>query len=60
MPFQGTQGTQRLFFLIIFFIDLRLCGVFVAAPGLSLVVVSRGYSLVEMHRLLIVVASRFA
>jgi len=45
------------FYLFIYF---WLCWVFVAAPGLSLVVVSRGYSLVEMHRLLIVVASRFA
>ena len=43
------------FYLFIYF---WLCWVFVAAPGLSLVVVSRGYSLVEMHRLLIVVASR--
>ena len=32
-------------------------GVFVALRGLSLVVVSRGYSLVVLHRLLIAVAS---
>ena len=45
------------FYLFIYF---WLCWVFVAAPGLSLVVVSRGYSLVEMHRLLISMASFLA
>ena len=39
------------------FIYLRLHWVFVAAYGLSLAVASRSYSLVEVHRLLIVVAS---
>ena len=34
-----------------------LCRVFLAVCGLSLVVASGGYSLVEVHRLLIAVAS---
>ena len=39
------------------FINFWLCSVFFGAHGLSLVVVSRGYSLVVELRLLIVVAS---
>ena len=35
----------------------RLCWVFVAVPGLSLVVASRGYSLAAVCGLLVVVAS---
>ena len=45
-----------LFFLIYF----QLCWVSDAAHGLSLVVVSRGYSLAVVHGLLIVVASLVA
>ena len=45
------------FYLFIYF---WLCWVFVAAPGLSLVVVSRGYSLDLVCGLLIVVASLVA
>ena len=39
------------------FINFWLCWVFVAACGLSLVLGSRGYSLVVVHRLLTVLAS---
>ena len=39
------------------FIYFSLCWVFVAACGLSLVVVSGGYSLAAVYRLLIKVAS---
>ena len=46
----------RLFSLSLL-IYLRLCWVFVAALGLSLLVASRGYSLVEVHGLLIAMAS---
>ena len=48
-------------FLVLYFIYLWLCCVFVAAAcGLSLVVESRGYSLAALHRLLIVVPSPVA
>ena len=45
--------------IIIFFLYVYvwLCWVFIAACGLSLEAVSRGYSLVAVHRLLTVVAS---
>ena len=46
-----------LFYLFIYF---WLCGVFVAARGLSLVVASGGYSLFAVCGLLIVVASLVA
>ena len=39
------------------FIYFWLCWVFTASHGLSLVVASRGYSLVEVYRLLFAVAS---
>ena len=42
------------------FIYLRLLWVFVTALGLSLVAGRGGYSLVEAHRLLIIVPSLFA
>ena len=45
-----------LFYLFIF----GCVGIFVAARGLSLVAASRDYSSVEVHRLLIVVASLVA
>ena len=46
-----------LFYLFFFF---WLCWVFLAEHSLSLVLVSRGYSLVEVHWLLILVASLIA
>ena len=50
---------DHVYFLKIqfFFFFFWLCWVFVAVKGLSLVVVSRGYSLVAMLGFLIVVAS---
>ena len=45
------------FFFLIYF---QLCWVFDAAHGLSVVAVSRGYSLAVVHRLLFVVASLVA
>ena len=49
-----------IIFLKFFFLSLWLCWVFIAACRLSLVVVSRGYSLVVVHGFLIVVASPVA
>ena len=49
-----------IYLFIILFIYFWLCWVFVAAHGLSLVVASRGYSSVVVHRLLIAVASLVA
>ena len=46
---------NNIFYLL--FVYLWLHWVFVAARRLSLVVVSRGYSLATVHRLLITVAS---
>ena len=46
-----------LFKKLIVFIYFWLCWVFVANAGFSLVEVSRGYSLIAVHRLLIVAAS---
>ena len=51
---KSCSGFISLFFNGIYF---WLCWVFVAAHRLSLVVASRGYSLVEVCRLLIAVAS---
>ena len=45
---------------ILFLIRIWLCWVFVAARGLSLVVASRGYSLVAVRGLLLAVASLVA
>ena len=47
----------HIFFLNFIYFHLRLCWVFVAACGLSLVAVSRGHSLVVVHGLLTEVAS---
>ena len=49
-----------LFKKLIVFIYFWLCWVFVANAGFSLVEVSRGYSLIAVHRLLIVAASLVA
>ena len=46
----------KMFYLLIY-IYFGLCWVFVAVHGLSLVVANRGYFLVEIHRLLLTVAS---
>ena len=47
----------QVFFLKILILYFWLCQVFIAAQGLSLVVESRGYSLVAVHGVLFVVAS---
>ena len=49
-----------IYFLIYIYIYLWLRWVFVPSHGLSLVVASRGYSLVAVCRLLIAVASLVA
>ena len=46
--------------LFIYLFIFWWCHVFITMYGLSLVAVSRGYSLVKVHRLLIVVASLVA
>ena len=48
------------FFLIIYLFYFWLCWVFIAVPGLSLVVESRAYTLAEIRGLLIVVTSLVA
>ena len=51
---------SKIWFIILLCIYFCLCWVFIAASGLSPVAVSRGYSLVEVCRLLIAVASLVA
>ena len=49
--------TGTIFFFIMYLLYFWLCRVFLAVPGLSLVVASGGYSLVAVNGLLTVVAS---
>ena len=56
-PGEGCYLRQWFFFIYLYF---WLHWVFVAACVLSLVAASRGYSLVVIHRLLVVVASLVA
>ena len=57
--FASSQFLSFFFFFIIFIylFIFWLCWVFFVVGGFSLVVMSRAYSLVSMHRLLIEVAS---
>ena len=51
-----THVLMRSLFFVLFFAMLGLC----CCMGFSLVVASGGYSLIALHRLLIVVASLFS
>ena len=49
--------TGTIFFFFIYLLYFWLCWVFLAVPGLSLIVASGGYSLVAVSGLLTVVTS---